>query len=67
MGDKFKYRKLDAIRVILAIVQNGTDLCFHMQGSNREIMFNIILLLKKAFVFASTKTIYLSKEKHYMN
>lgn len=46
MGDKFKYRKLDAIRVILAIVQNGTDLCFHMQGSNREIMFNIILLLK---------------------
>lgn len=44
MGEKFVYGKLNAIRVILAIVQNGTDLCFHMQGS-RDITFNIILLV----------------------
>lgn len=44
MRDEFMYRKLDAIRVILAIVQNGTDLCLHMQGSNRNIMFNIKIL-----------------------
>lgn len=51
MGEKFVYGKLNAIRVILAIVQNGTDLCFQMQGS-RDIMFNTILLVveKEFFV-----------------
>lgn len=45
MADKFPRGKLKAIRIILAIVQNGTDLCFHMQGSNRDIMFNIFVFV----------------------
>lgn len=36
--------KLDAIRGILARVHNRADLCFHMQGANREMMSDIILL-----------------------
>lgn len=45
MADKFPCGKLKAIRIILAIVQNGSDLCFHMQGSNRDIMFNIFVFV----------------------
>lgn len=67
MGDKLMYRKLDAVRVILARVQNGTDLCFRMQGS-RDIRFDSILfVVKKAFVFGSTRKTYQSKQKHAVN
>lgn len=45
MGDKFISGKLDAIRAILARVHSRADLCFHMQGANREMMSVIILLL----------------------
>lgn len=45
MGDKFISGKLDAIRAILARVHCRADLCFHMQGANREMMSVIILLL----------------------
>lgn len=45
MADKFPCGKLKAIRIILAMVQNGTDLCFHMQGSNRDIRFNIFVFV----------------------
>lgn len=45
MADKFPCGKLKAIRIILAMVQNGTDLCFCMQGYNRDIRFNIFVFV----------------------